>query len=62
MTTEAAPIKPNLGTFGIWTDGAVTCGQAAELGKLGYGAVWVGGSPAAELTFVEPILASTEAL
>ena len=36
--------------------------QAVEIEKLGYGAVWVGGSPAADLSFVEPILEQTETL
>src|SRR6202022_3789015 len=32
----------------------------AEIEKLGYGAIWVGGSPAGELTFAGPILDATE--
>ena len=36
--------------------------QAAEIEKLGYGAVWIGGSPAGDLSFVEPILEHTETL
>lgn len=52
----------NLGRFGVWTFGAPTPEQAAEIEKLGYGAIWSGGSPAADLAFVEPILAATDAL
>lgn len=52
----------NLGRFGVWTFGAPTPQQAAEIEKLGYGAVWPGGSPAGDLAFVEPILAATEHL
>jgi probable F420-dependent oxidoreductase len=52
----------NLGRFGVWTFGAPKPEQAAEIEKLGYGAVWPGGSPAADLAFVEPILAATEHL
>ena len=55
-------LKPDLGRFGVWTGGPVTPEQAVEIEKLGYGAVWVGGSPAAELSFVEPILAKTSTL
>jgi probable F420-dependent oxidoreductase len=36
--------------------------QAAEIEKLGYGALWIGGSPSGDLDYVEPILKQTEAL
>ncbi|BBX84275.1 LLM class F420-dependent oxidoreductase [Mycolicibacterium aubagnense] len=52
----------NLGRFGVWTFGAPTPEQAAEIETLGYGAVWAGGSPAGDLAFVEPLLAATEKL
>ncbi|MUL48555.1 LLM class F420-dependent oxidoreductase [Mycobacterium sp. CBMA293] len=52
----------NLGRFGVWTLGAPKPEQAVEIEKLGYGAVWAGGSPAGDLAFVEPILAATEKL
>jgi probable F420-dependent oxidoreductase len=60
--TGPIPLKPCVGRFGIWTGGAPTPEQAAEIEKLGYGAIWVGKSPAAELTFAEPILEATETL
>lgn len=60
--TDATDLKPNLGRFGVWTFGAVTPEQAKEIENLGYGAVWVGGSPAADLAFVEPILEATTTL
>lgn len=60
--TDVSELKPNLGRFGVWTAGPVTPEQAAEIEKLGYGAVWVGASPAADLAFVEPILEATKAL
>ncbi|OBK28535.1 LLM class F420-dependent oxidoreductase, partial [Mycobacterium asiaticum] len=53
--------KPNLGRFGSFGSG-VTPQQAKEIEALGYGAVWVGGSPAAELSWVEPILEATTTL
>jgi len=53
--------KPSLGRFGIFTLG-VTPEAAVEIEKLGYGAVWVGASPAAELNWVEPILERTTTL
>jgi probable F420-dependent oxidoreductase len=59
---DVSELKPNMGRFGVWTAGAVTPEQAVEIEKLGYGAIWVGGSPAADLAFVEPILEATETL
>ncbi len=53
--------KPDLGRFGSFGRG-VTPQQATEIEALGYGAVWVGGSPPAELAWVEPILAATTTL
>ncbi|MFL6084901.1 MAG: LLM class F420-dependent oxidoreductase [Mycobacterium sp.] len=57
MTDE----KPNLGRFGSFGRG-VTPEQAKDIEALGYGAVWVGGSPPAELEWVEPILEKTTTL
>jgi probable F420-dependent oxidoreductase len=51
----------NLGKFGIWRFAATATPQvAAEAEKLGYGAIWVGGSPAARLSEAEAILDATE--
>jgi len=52
---------PSLGRFGSFGCG-VTPQQAKEIEALGYGAVWVGGSPPAELDWVEPILELTTTL
>lgn len=52
---------PNLGRFGSFGRG-VTPQQATEIEALGYGAVWVGGSPHAALSWVEPILQATTTL
>ena len=60
--TDADSLKPGLGRFGIWTFGAVKPDQAVEIEKLGYGAVWIGGSPAGDLNDVEPILERTDTL
>ncbi|WP_445168937.1 LLM class F420-dependent oxidoreductase [Mycolicibacterium sp. Dal123E01] len=53
--------KPDLGKFGSFGRG-VTPQQAKEIEALGYGSVWVGGSPPAELDWVEPILENTTTL
>lgn len=60
--TEGPSLKPAQGLFGVWTGSPVTPDQAVQIEKLGYGTVWVGASPAADLAFVEPILEKTETL
>ena len=63
MSESTGPLlKPALGRFGVWTGAPVSPDQAAQIEKLGYGTVWVGASPAADLAFVEPILEKTENL
>ena len=58
--------KPNLGRFGVfghysqWTQLSPT--QLQDIEALGYGAIWAGGSPPAELEWVEPILGATDSL
>jgi probable F420-dependent oxidoreductase len=58
--------KPNLGTYGafghhsMWQQ--LTPEQLREIEGLGYGAIWAGGSPAAELSWVDPILDATNTL
>ncbi|WP_227998569.1 LLM class F420-dependent oxidoreductase [Nocardia australiensis] len=52
-----------LGRFGVWRGyTGFTPQQARELEELGYGTLWLGGSPPAELPEVEPLLAATESL
>ena len=47
--------SPKLGRYGVYGRGA-TQGQAKQIEALGYGAIRVGGSPRAELEWVEPLL------
>jgi len=50
-----------LGRFGVWRGyKGFAPEEAAELEDLGYGALWLGGSPPAALETVEPLLAATE--
>lgn len=60
--TDAIALKPDLGRFGVWTPGPITPDQAIEIERLGYGTAWVGGSPAADLSFAEPLLEQTTTL
>src|SRR6201997_5085301 len=57
----------DLGKFGVFVLGGVFSGgatpeQAQEIERLGYGTLWVSGSPPAELSFVEALLESPAAL
>ncbi|MCW2654980.1 MAG: hypothetical protein JWR32_5956 [Mycobacterium sp.] len=52
---------PDLGRFGVFGRGVIP-EQAERIEDLGYGTVWVGGSPPAELSFVEPLLKPTSTL
>jgi probable F420-dependent oxidoreductase len=60
--TDAVSLKPDLGRYGVWTFGVPKPEQAVEIEKLGYGALWIGGSPAGNLEYVDPILEQTETL
>lgn len=57
---------PALGTFGVfglfqqWKQ--MTAAQLSDIEALGYGAIWAGGSPPAELDWVESILEATKTL
>jgi probable F420-dependent oxidoreductase len=55
-------LKPDLGHFGVWTFGTPKPEQVTEIERLGYGAIWIGGSPAGDLEYVEPLLDATETL
>ena len=61
--TEPVSLKPHLGRFGVWLGTrSITPDLAKEIESLGYGAAWIGGSPDADLTWVEPALAQTTSL
>ncbi|WP_029106512.1 LLM class F420-dependent oxidoreductase [Mycobacterium sp. URHD0025] len=58
--------NPTLGTFGVfglfeqWKH--TTAAQLRDIEALGYGAIWGGGSPPADLDWVESVLEATENL
>lgn len=60
--TDAVNLKPDLGRYGVWTFGVPKPDQVTEIERLGYGAVWIGGSPKGDLNYVEPLLEVTENL
>jgi probable F420-dependent oxidoreductase len=56
-------MKPDLGRYGVWLGfRSIDPGLAAQIESLGYGAAWIGGSPDAELDWVDPALAQTNSL
>ncbi|MCV7030088.1 LLM class F420-dependent oxidoreductase [Mycobacterium sherrisii] len=60
---DAATHKPDLGRYGVWLPTrSLKPELAAGIEALGYGAAWVGGSPDAELAWVEPALARSNTL
>src|ERR1700735_511856 len=61
--TDAVSLKPELGRYGVFlATRSVTPELAARIESLGYGAVWIGGSPDADLAWVDPALAETSSL
>jgi probable F420-dependent oxidoreductase len=61
--TEAVSLKPDLGRFGVWLPTrSITPELAKKIESLGYGAAWIGGSPDADLAWVDPALAQTRSL
>lgn len=55
--------KPDFGTYGVWRGRAVlTPDLAARIERLGYTALWIGGSPGAALDDVGAALDATESL
>ena len=61
MSSRATPVQ--LGSFGVWAGSwGLTPERAAEIERLGYGAIWVGGSPPADLGIVETLLDATSTI
>ena len=60
MTSQ---LRDRIGQFGIWRGAGQTTPQiAAGLEQLGFGAVWLGGSPGGDLQIVEDLLDATSTL
>jgi probable F420-dependent oxidoreductase len=56
-------VRDRLGRFGIWRSASlVTPELAAGIERLGFGALWVGGSPDGDLAQVEALLDATATL
>jgi len=61
--TEAVSLKPDLARYGVWLPTrSITPELATRVESLGYGAAWIGGSPDADLAWVDPALERTTSL
>jgi probable F420-dependent oxidoreductase len=59
----AEQLRDRLGQFGIWRSAAlVTEPLAASIEQLGYGALWLGGSPDGDFGQVDGLLAATSTM
>jgi probable F420-dependent oxidoreductase len=61
-TPRDAAVKLDLGKFGVWTTNPVSPEAAAEVERLGYGAVWVSSGAPDDLSWVDPIFDQTTTL
>lgn len=53
--------RPELGRVGLWRSGPLLTPEIATTAeRLGYGTVWIGGSPRADLTLAQELLDATE--
>jgi probable F420-dependent oxidoreductase len=59
---DATSPKRHRSRYGVWVRVSVTPQHAVEIEKLGYSALWVGGSQPSQLRFAEPILEETSNL
>ncbi|BBZ37603.1 LLM class F420-dependent oxidoreductase [Mycobacterium conspicuum] len=61
--TDAVSLKPKLGRFGAWLPTrSITPELTARIEALGYATIWIGGSPDADLAWVDPALAKTDSV
>ena len=59
MSIDATPVR--LGRVGVWVgQWGMTAERAAGIERLGYGAIWIGGSPEADLSVPQTVLDATE--
>lgn len=55
-------IRDRVGSFGVWHRGNPPVELARALDRLGYGTLWLGGSPAGDLRLAEELLDATTSL
>ncbi|MDH6287496.1 MULTISPECIES: LLM class F420-dependent oxidoreductase [Rhodococcus] len=61
--TETTAETPQLGQFGVWRHaGGLAPDVGAAIESAGYGAIWIGGSPPADLDVAERLLDATSTI
>ena len=61
--TETTAETPQLGQFGVWRHaGGLAPDVGAAIESAGYGAIWIGGSPPADLEIAERLLDATSTI
>nr|WP_271209552.1 LLM class F420-dependent oxidoreductase [Rhodococcus wratislaviensis]GLK34154.1 LLM class F420-dependent oxidoreductase [Rhodococcus wratislaviensis] len=61
--TETTAQTPQLGQFGVWRHaGGLAPEVGAAIESAGYGAIWIGGSPPADLEIAERLLDATSTI
>ncbi|WP_009475127.1 LLM class F420-dependent oxidoreductase [Rhodococcus sp. JVH1] len=61
--TETTAETPQLGQFGVWRHaGGLAPEVGAAIESAGYGAIWIGGSPPADLDIAERLLDATSTI
>jgi len=58
----AADVRDRVGRFGVWHRGTPPVELAQALERLGFGTLWLGGSPAGDLRAVQELLDATTTL
>ncbi|MCU1659600.1 MAG: family F420-dependent class oxidoreductase, partial [Pseudonocardiales bacterium] len=54
-------MRPTVGRIGIWARPSNLSAELAHaVESMGYGTIWIGSSPAADLRMVDDLLAATE--
>lgn len=63
MSAPSAVATPPLGRLGLWRRGTLLTPElAVAVEQLGYGTIWIGGSPDADLAIAEQLLDATTSL
>lgn len=61
LTRHPTALARSIGPVGLWRSGGLlTPALAAAVERLGYGAIWIGGSPDADLVIAEQLLDATQ--
>jgi len=63
LEAERTRLRAAMGSYGVWRRSSdITPELASQAERLGFGSLWAGGSPGADLAEIESFLAATERL